>query len=160
MLGDSLLLLCDPLGEGERRRGERWEQREEVRGCKGESGVVSGTGKGKRRREKQGWWGMVENGCCFFASKQTGDILKRGLLSPFVYSTCPFLEAFGSWETLSLVTRDFEHGGVFLAIGVCMWKGGGKLEALFLPQDKVLTALSGLLTTEATRRQQTRHSKY
>lgn len=76
-----------------------------------------------------------------------------------MYSTCPFLEAFGSWETLSLVTRDFEHGGVFLAIGVHMWKGGGNLGALFLPQDKVLTALSGVLTPKATRRQQTRHRK-
>lgn len=75
----------------------------EERGERVKRGVWCGVRdkKGKKEETEAGVVGDgTERVLLFFASKQTGDILKRGLLSPFVYSTCPFLEAFGSWETV------------------------------------------------------------
>lgn len=48
----------------------------------------------------------------FFARKQMGDILKEGAAESLRASVCPLLEAFGSWESVFLVARGFEHGGL------------------------------------------------
>lgn len=41
-----------------------------------------------------------------------GDILKEGAAESLRASVCPLLEAFGSWESVFLVTKGFEHGGL------------------------------------------------
>lgn len=137
--GYFLLWLFD-LREGERRRGERWEQR---RGERVKKGVSCGLRDGERgggRERGGGAGGRV----LFFARKQRGDILKEGVPESLCASVCPFLEAFGSWESVFLVTRGFEHGGLL------SWQWGcGRGEAGGAGGSS--QAAGGLLTTEGAR---------
>lgn len=68
-------------------------------------------------RDREGGGGQEPGGAggervLFFARKQMGDILKEGAAESLRASVCPLLEAFGSWESVFLVTRGFEHGGL------------------------------------------------
>lgn len=68
-------------------------------------------------RDREGGGGREPGGAggervLFFARKQMGDILKEGAAESLRASVCPLLEAFGSWESVFLVTRGFEHGGL------------------------------------------------
>lgn len=127
----------------ERERGEG------ERGGRVEKRVKTGVSCGLRDRERGGGrGGGGRERVLFFARKQTGDILKEGVPESLCASVCPFLEAFGSWECVFLVTRGFEHGGLF------SWQWGcGRGEAVGAGRSRygALTGCRGLLTTEGTR---------
>lgn len=81
-------------------------------------------------RDREGGGGREPGGAggervLFFARKQMGDILKEGAAESLRASVCPLLEAFGSWESVFLVTR----WAVLLATGVWPWGGSGSPDA-------------------------------